>query len=186
MTVSIRLLLATALVACASAGPSATNPAIGVTYNGLERNGIELFLNIPYGQDTSGEHRFKPARPAVPVKGSTVVATSYGPACPQPTGVSKLPLATGQITRVSEDCLNLNVARPKGTTAGQKLPVMVYIYGGSFWSGSNDEPTTSPDGMILESVANGLPVMHVAMNYRLGCMSLFLFLMPCFLGLDFL
>ncbi|KXJ87079.1 Alpha/Beta hydrolase protein [Microdochium bolleyi] len=164
-----QLLLASGLVAAAaSTSPCVTDPARDVTYQGLERNGIEVFLNIPYGQDTSGEHRFKPARPATPARGSTVEATSYGPACPQALGVSSPPLMLGNITRVSEDCLNLNVARPKGTTPDQRLPVLVFIHGGSFWSGSNGEPTTSPDGMILESVANGLPVMHVAMNYRMG------------------
>jgi carboxylesterase type B len=42
---------------------------------------------------------------------------------------------------------------------------------GGFWSGFNMEPTTMPDGLILQSVTNGLPVMHVGINYRLGCKS---------------
>lgn len=151
--------------------PVATDTSRDVTYHGLSRNGIDVFLNIPYGLDTSGEHRFKPARPAVPARGTTVQATSYGPACPQPLGSSSPPLALGNITNVSENCLNLNIARPAGTTAQDRLPVMVFIHGGSFWAGSNGEPTTRPDGLIIESVANGIPVMHVAMNYRLGCMS---------------
>lgn len=152
-------------------GPIAKDASRDVSYHGLSRNNVDLFLNIPYGLDTSGEHRFKPARPAVPAHGTTVQATSYGPACPQPLGSSSPPLALGNIINVSEDCLNVNVARPAGTTAQDRLPVMVFIHGGSFWAGSNAEPTTRPDGLILESVANGIPVMHVAMNYRLGCMS---------------
>ncbi|KAH7021436.1 Alpha/Beta hydrolase protein [Microdochium trichocladiopsis] len=162
------LLAAQSIFTAAAAEPTAINQALDVTYHGLERNGIELFLNIPYGLDTGGEHRFKPPRPAVPLPGSTVEATNYGPSCPQSLGTSSPPLAQGNITQVSEDCLNLNVARPKGTTAKDKLPVLVWIHGGSFWAGSNAEPTTRPDGLILESVANGIPVMHVAMNYRLG------------------
>lgn len=46
---------------------------------------------------------------------------------------------------------------------------MVFIHGGDFWAGSNHEPTILPDGLILESERNGLPVVHVSMNYRLGC-----------------
>lgn len=40
--------------------------------------------------------------------------------------------------------------------------------GGSFTYGSKDEPTTQPGGLILQSVANGYPVINVEMNYRLG------------------
>lgn len=39
--------------------------------------------------------------------------------------------------------------------------------GGLFFGHINDR-TTDPDGLILESVANGLPVIYVAMNYRLN------------------
>jgi carboxylesterase type B len=39
---------------------------------------------------------------------------------------------------------------------------------GSFWTGSNMEPTTMADGLILQSVQNDLPVIHVGINYRLG------------------
>lgn len=46
-----------------------------------------------------------------------------------------------------------------------------FLYVGSFWTGSNAELSHAPDGLILESVKNDLPIMHVAMNYRLGCTS---------------
>ncbi|KAI1487668.1 putative lipase [Biscogniauxia mediterranea] len=156
------------LAAPTSSSPSVTTASGNVTYQGLERNGIELFLNIPYGQDTSGENRFKPPRPYVPAPGTTVNARSYGPACPQPLGPSIPPLVLSNVTEISEDCLNLNVARPRGACPGDRLPVAVFIHGGSFWTGQNSEITTAPDGMILESIENGLPIIHVAMNYRLG------------------
>lgn len=158
------------LAAGVTATPTVVDSQHGVTYSGLNRNGIEVFLNIPYGQDTGGANRFKPPRPYVVEAGSTIQAQKYGPACPQQLGEWTLPIALGNITDISEDCLNLNVARPKGTSNSDKLPVMVYIHGGSFWAGSNEEITISPDGLILESVENGLPVIHVAMNYRFGCM----------------
>ncbi|MBE3041785.1 carboxylesterase family protein [Candidatus Bathyarchaeota archaeon] len=153
----------------ASGSPTVRDTNNDVTYEGLVRNDIEIFLNIPYGEDTGGENRFKPPRLHVPHSGSTIKAQSYGPSCPQPLGVPPPPLAFGEITEVSEDCLNLNVARPRGVTAADRLPVMVWIHGGGFWSGGNNEPTTAPDGLIQESVENGLPVLHVAINYRLGC-----------------
>lgn len=160
-------LLVTSILAAAV--PTVLDTANNVTYRGLYRNGIEVFLNIPYGQDTGGEHRFKPPRPYTPQKGGEVIAQTYGPSCPQPLGDELgAPLVLGNVTDTSEDCLNLNIARPRGTAAGDKLPVMVWIHGGSFWSGQNSEITVAPDGLILESVENGLPIVHVALNYRLG------------------
>ncbi|KAK2607751.1 hypothetical protein N8I77_006404 [Diaporthe amygdali] len=153
----------------AVAVPTAVDTTNNVTYKGLYRNRIEVFLNIPYGQDTGGENRFKPPMLHTPEPGSEVIAQSYGPSCPQPLGDELgAPLVLGNVTDTSEDCLNLNVARPQGTRTGDKLPVMVWIHGGSFWSGQNSEITVEPDGLILESVENGLPIVHVALNYRLG------------------
>lgn len=152
----------------AASNPQAVDPQRQVTYTGIQRNGIEIFLNIPYGEDTSGANRFKPPVPHVPSPGTEIVATAYGPACPQPLGQALPPLFLANVTNVSEDCLNLNVARPKSASVGDKLPVMVFIHGGGFWFGLNEEITVAPDGMILEAVENGLPVIHVAMNYRLG------------------
>ncbi|KUI58608.1 Lipase 4 [Cytospora mali] len=152
-----------------TATPTVVDRTTHVTYKGINRNSIEVFLNIPYGQDTSGEHRFKPPRPYVPRRGSTIDAQSCGPACPQQIGTGLAPPITlSDVTNVSEDCLHLNLARPSGTVAGDKLPVLIFIHGGSFWSGQNCEITTTSDGMILESVHNGLPIIHVAINYRLG------------------
>ncbi|KAI0376256.1 carboxylesterase family protein [Hypomontagnella monticulosa] len=155
-------------VAAAACNPVVVDPKNNVTYKGLNRNDIEVFLNIPYGQDTGGANRFKPPKAAVPQPGTTIVAQSYGPACPQQIGESVPPLVLTSVAEISEDCLNLNVARPSGLTAKDRLPVIVWIYGGSFWFGQNREITNAPDGMILESVANGLPIIHVAMNYRVG------------------
>ncbi|OTA57704.1 alpha/beta-hydrolase [Hypoxylon sp. EC38] len=162
-----------ALLLCSSVIATPSYPLVvdtkkNVKYQGLNRNGIEVFLNIPYGQDTGGANRFKPPRAAVPKPRSTIVAQSYGPACPQALGEGFPPLTLSNVTKISEDCLNLNVARPSNLSAGAQLPVLVYIHGGGFWSGQNSELSTAPDGMILESVANGLPVIHVGMNYRLG------------------
>ncbi len=43
---------------------------------------------------------------------------------------------TTPLYNMSEDCLNLNVVRPKGVSEDAKLPVMVWIYGGAFFAGS--------------------------------------------------
>jgi carboxylesterase type B len=153
-----------------TAGIQFGDPKDPINILGIGRNDIEIFLGIPYAHDTSGENRFKPPVPYEYAPGSTIDATKPGPACPQPLGVLYPPLGLGNITETSEDCLNLNVARPNATDREGKgpLPVLVWIHGGSFWWASNTEPTTAPDGMIKQSVENGDPIIHVAMNYRLG------------------
>ena len=158
--------LGSAIGVSAAAKPLTTNthpsaPVVvhakhGVSYHGLARNGIEVFLGIPYGQDTSGAGRFKPPRRHVPPPGSRVDATAYGPSCPQALGEWAPPISLGNITEVSEDCLSLNVARPKGSgSENGLLPVMVYIHGGSFWAGDGHDPTILPDGLVREAVGNG-------------------------------
>ena len=118
------------LSSTAGAAPTAVNPKANVTYHGTTRNGIEVFLGIRYGQDIGGANRFKPPKLLIPRPGSTINATSYGLACPQQLGpTSPLPLAGTNVTKISEDYLNLDVARPAGTVAGKKLPVLVWIHG---------------------------------------------------------
>ncbi|KAI0465606.1 putative lipase [Xylaria cf. heliscus] len=151
-----------------STGPRVVDDRQGIIYEGLARNGIEVFLGIPYGKDTGGENRFKPPRPYVPTRGAVVNAKSYGPACPQSVEEASPPFSYTDIMEISENCLNLIIGRPTKTTKHSRLPVMVWIHGGGFWSGQNREAATSPDGMVRESVANGLPVIMVAINYRLG------------------
>lgn len=165
----LSLLVLSCFAAIIQAVPRVIDSRSNVTYIGQTRNTLDAFLGIRYGEDTSGQYRFQPPRPHTPANNSTVNAQSYGPACMQPTN-SFLPLVLSNFSHVSEDCLNLNIIRPNDTVPGSKLPVMFWIHGGSFWEGANQEITTQPDGMILESIANKLPVMHVATNYRLGGM----------------
>ena len=66
---------------------------------------------------------------------------------------------------LSEDCLYLNVWTP-ATAATERLPVMVWIYGGGFQAGSASEPRQ--DGEKLA----GKGVVVVSFNYRLGRLRL--------------
>lgn len=102
-----------------------------VTYRGTHKDGVESFLGIKYGQDTSGENRFNAPKPYTPSPGSFILADNPGPACPQSVevGESFLPLYLTIFRDTSEDCLSLNVNRPNGTRKEDKLPVMVFIHG---------------------------------------------------------
>ena len=120
------------LAVSASSSPTVTDTKQNVTYKGLVENAVEKFLNIPYGQDTSGQKRFSnPELYVFPPHVSVYDASKNGPSCPQDRnpplpGESPVPP-----TEQSEDCLKLKVARPQGVKRGDRLPVMVWIHGGN-------------------------------------------------------
>jgi hypothetical protein len=140
------------------------DPSTTIEYVGLADEELEMFLGIPYGQDTSGTNRFKPPRLYVPAPGEKIDATKRGPACPQPLGQLSPPLALVNITEVSEDCLNLNIARPKLDDTGP-LPVMVWIHGGTLKSELYHKQT-----LISEQVvASGMDPKTSQQQRQLAC-----------------
>ena len=110
--------------------PYVTDSRKGVSYCGTVAHGVEHFQNIFYAEDTSGAHRFAPPVPYDPPFGSVIGATTPGAVCPQGLGPASLPFAS-PITNVSENFLSLRIARPAGVSASAKLPVTVYIHGGT-------------------------------------------------------
>ena len=85
----------------------------------------------------------------------------YGPTAPQ-TGDNSGTTAAGSPAQQSEDCLVLNVFTP-GLNDGRKRPVMVWLHGGGFSSGSGS-------GRILDgtSLAHTHDVVVVTLNHRLN------------------
>lgn len=114
---------------------------------------LEQFLGIPYAGSTEGYRRFEPP---VPVEDSKEEfdASSYGDRCPNGPA--------GGIPQ-SEDCLNLNIYRPKERDLKKKLPVLVHIHGGSFNFGFG--ATRQISNMVAWSAE---PMIGISFNYRLG------------------
>ncbi|ESZ90678.1 hypothetical protein SBOR_8940 [Sclerotinia borealis F-4128] len=161
------LLISSVLTEHVNVKPYVIDPKTNTTYTGITSStGVETFQGIRYGLDTSGEGRFAPPRAFIPSPGYHYNATVEGSSCPQPAGWGFL--FQTNTTDISEDCLNLNLARPAWAKAGSKLPVMVYIFGGGYFTGTVNERTTAPDGLIHASVAGGEPVIYVGINYRLN------------------
>ena len=67
---------------------------------------------------------------------------------------------------VSEDCLYLNVWTP-ARSGKQKLPVLVYFYGGGFVAGDGSEPRYDGESMAKKGI------VAVTVNYRLGLFGFF-------------
>lgn len=104
----------------------------------------------------------------------TYDATAYGDCCYQRRAIYDeakekafyyKEFREGLAFTYSEDCLSLNIFTPEGAKAGDDLPVIVYIHGGSFRSGSANE--TCFDGPNWPHKG----VIGVTVQYRLGLLG---------------
>jgi para-nitrobenzyl esterase len=123
---------------------------------------VIAFKGIPYAAPPVGDLRWQPPQPPARWK-HTLAAKDFGSHCLQS---GSYPDMIFHDPGPSEDCLTLNVWAPAKTTRGS-LPVMVWIYGGGFVSGSTSE--NRQDGQFLAH----RDVIVVSMNYRLGIFGFF-------------
>jgi para-nitrobenzyl esterase len=153
-----------------SAGPAGMSivPQANTKYGavlGSVRSGVFTFKGIPYGADTS-QRRFMAPIPPTPWTGVRE-ATGFGPRAPQPEAHGSLTPRRGyhlppEQGSIGEDCLHLNVWTP-GLRDGRKRPVMVYIHGGAYSSGSANNDLY--DGMNLCQRGD---IVFVTLNHRLN------------------
>jgi para-nitrobenzyl esterase len=127
---------------------------------GAEDSGVASFENIPFAAPPVRDLRWRPPQPAPNWTGARD-ATAFGASCPQAPNTQ-----LGVKLFQSEDCLSLNVWTPSAKPAA-KLPVMVWIYGGSFFSGG--AAFALYDGTDLARQG----VVVVTFNYRLGWLGFF-------------
>lgn len=132
---------------------------------GAEDRDIRTWKGIRYAAPPVGELRFR--RPEPPKRWAEVAdATSYGPACPQPT-FPNMPLDLG--APQGEDCLSLNVFAPAGSAPGDAKPVMVWLHGGAYVLGSASQPLYDAHRLVRGGADVGVVVVTV--NYRLGALG---------------
>ena len=117
---------------------------------------VAIYRGIPFAAPPIGALRWKAPQPALPWQGERD-ATTFGARCMQGALFGDMIFRD----RMSEDCLYLNVWS-NSRQPGQRRPVMVWIYGGGFQTGSASEPRH--DGEHLSR----LGVVVVSLNYRLG------------------
>jgi para-nitrobenzyl esterase len=148
--------------AASSADPVVTTS--GGAVRGVAQASTQVFYGIPYAKPPLGALRWRAPQPAPRWKGVRA-ATTPSAACYQPPPQEFGPYTAEFLIPgpVSEDCLYLNVWKP--ASAGARLPVLFFIHGGAFSSGSASVPVY--DGAAL--AAQGAIV--VSINYRLGVLG---------------
>jgi para-nitrobenzyl esterase len=126
-------------------------------------NGVRSFKGIPFAAPPVGDLRWREPQPVAKWSGVRK-ADEFGPRCMQRTG----PGADYwfRSASASEDCLYLNVWTP-AKSARERLPVLVYIYGGGFQNGDGSEPRYDGAAMAAKGI------VALTLNYRLGVFGFF-------------
>lgn len=129
---------------------------------GTRAGGVDAYLGIPYAAAPTGLNRWRMPQPPAPWRAKRS-AKHFADSCQQ-----ELTQGFGPYTQeymvpgaVSEDCLYLNIWRPSGTSS-EKLPIVVWIPGGGFTTGSGSVPVYDGSPMASQGV------VVVNLNYRLG------------------
>jgi len=141
----------------------------GLRYNLLENRTVDAFLGIPFAKPPIGPLRFKYPEPIdkwTEVYEATKLPSSCYQSYDEFFGDFEGSDMWNPNTRLSEDCLYLNVWVPKYNEREQNLDVLVWIYGGAFTSGTSTLDLY--DGKILAVTGN---VIVVSMQYRVGALG---------------
>lgn len=145
----------------ASAKQVAQQPQVQVkngVLQGIDDSGVRIFKGIPFAKPPVGKRRWKAPQPAEQWNG-VKKANQFGPRCMQRRIYGDMRFRSDG---VSEDCLYLNIWTPAKST-GEKLPVLVYFYGGGFIAGDGSEYRYEGENM-----ARTKGIIAITVNYRLG------------------
>lgn len=127
---------------------------------GQAENGARTWKGIPYARPPAGERRF--AAPERPASWEGVrPAKTFGPPCLQPGEPAEKYGLPADTPSPCEDCLYLNIWAP-AKRAKKPLPVMVWIHGGAFVTGTGGDSACDGAGFARQGV------IVVTINYRLG------------------
>ncbi|HNK64352.1 MAG TPA: carboxylesterase family protein, partial [Anaerolineales bacterium] len=132
---------------------------------GFSRDGLDVFLGIPYAEPPVGDLRFKPPAAHQPWD-VTFDAFQFGAFCPQ--AYDEVVIDDPKEDLNNEDCLTLNIWKPSGGDAPRA--VMVFIHGGGFVGGSSKEDLYN--GAVIAREGG---VIVVTLNYRVGILGFFEF-----------
>src|SRR5918912_809863 len=134
-TLAAALLLAVASAAGASAADRVKTASGVVEGKGRQASGVRVFQGIPFAEPPVGGLRWKPPQAVKPWQGVRQ-AMKFGPRCTQHAVFGDMGFRSDGM---SEDCLYLNVWTP-AKSGKERLPVLVYFYGGGVLAGQRSAP----------------------------------------------
>ena len=164
MTRLLPLLVAASVLAVTSVVPAAVSEPVKLETGAVSgvagsTADIRVFKGIPFAAPPVGTLRWKAPQPAAHWDGVRK-ADQFGPRCMQGGGPGGQPM--------SEDCLYLNVWTA-AKSATDRRPVMLWIHGGGFTSGSGK----ALFGVRSRRTARKKGVVLVTINYRVGIFGFF-------------
>lgn len=166
MKPNIRTLSAVAALLLAMAFTSNAQERVktanGVVEGVTESSGIRSFKGVPFGAPPVGDLRWKPPQPVANWTGVRK-ADKFGPRCMQRPIFGDMNFRSDGM---SEDCLYLNVWTP-AKTGREKLPVLVYFFGGGFMAGDGSEPRYDGESMAKKGI------VAISISYRLSVFGFF-------------
>lgn len=126
------------------------------------KTNIQSFKGIPFAQSPVGDLRWKAPQPVTNWNG-VKQTKKFGPRAIQSNVFGDMGFRSDGM---SEDCLYLNVWSP-ANSANEKLPVLVYFYGGGFAAGDGSESRYDGENMAKKGIVT------LTVNYRLGIWGFF-------------
>ena len=160
------LCVALAPLALAASARAQTPPRVqieGGSVVGVRTGTLASYKGIPFAAPPVRELRWRAPQPVAAWQGD-LVADRFAPMCLQPLRPKNSVFYPGEEAS-SEDCLYLNVWST--AAAGDKRPVMVFVYGGGWTIGSAALPLYGGEGLA------GKGAVVVSFNYRLGALGFF-------------
>ncbi|CAO2651729.1 Nn.00g000120.m01.CDS01 [Neocucurbitaria sp. VM-36] len=162
-TVQKYLVLGACLIASAVANSPIVRSKAGLFHGRyLPEFDQDLYLGIKFAPKPV---RFAPADLIRDTPGKHFNVTQYGLDCKGYGSDTNL-LVAGNWTKLGEDCLHLNIIKPK--TNNTDLPVLLWIYGGGWQQGSTSDPRYNMSYIVQQSVLNSKPVIGISINYRMA------------------
>jgi para-nitrobenzyl esterase len=123
----------------------------GGLVQGTSEDGLTVYKGIPFAAPPVNDLRWRPPQPAAKWQ-DVLQATRFAPG----------PIQGGNPpSGKSEDCLYLNVWTP-AKSASDRIPVLVWIYGGGFGGGATSERNYSGENLAQKGV------VLVSIAYRVG------------------